>query len=120
MPAKAFGDSMQLLVRIAVTVAIVFFCARIAPRLPALSGLIATMPLTGLLVLLWVYADHPGDSQLMSDYTRGAFWGTLPSIAFFLVAFLCFRRQLPLWLVLAFSFAVWLTAAAIHQLLLHK
>jgi uncharacterized membrane protein (GlpM family) len=56
----------------------------------------------------------------MSDYTKGALWGILPSILFFLVAFVCFRRQLPLWIVLCASFAVWVIAAAVHQWLLGK
>jgi len=43
-----------------------------------------------------------------------------PSILFFLVAFACFRKHLSLWIVLSASFAVWLIAAVIHQLLLNK
>jgi uncharacterized membrane protein (GlpM family) len=85
-----------------------------------LAGLIAVMPLTGVIVLVWLYRDKPGDFALMTDYTRGALWGILPSILFFLVAFLCFRKQLPLWLVLTASFSVWLVAASIHQWLLAK
>jgi len=83
-----------------------------------LAGLVAVMPLTGLIVLFWLYLDNPGDFALMVNYTKGALWGILPSILFFLVAFICFRRHLALWIVLCASFVVWLIAAFIHQWLL--
>jgi uncharacterized membrane protein (GlpM family) len=87
-------------------------------KLPTLGGLIAVMPLTGLIVLIWYYQDNPGDFNLMADYTKGALWGIVPSFLFFLMAFLCFQRRLSLWIVLCASFAVWIIAAFIHQLLL--
>ena len=85
-----------------------------------MAGLIAVMPLTGLIVLIWLYLDNPGNFELMNSYCKGALWGILPSILFFTAALLCFRRQLSLWAVLSISFAVWLVAAFVHQLLLHK
>ena len=88
--------------------------------MPTLAGLIAVMPLTGLLVLIWLYLDNPGDVKLMTDYTRGALWGIVPSVLFFLAAYLCFRKQLPLRIVLGASLLLWLIAAIFHQLLLHR
>ncbi len=86
--------------------------------MPTLAGLIAVMPLTGLIVLVWLYLDNPGNFALMTDYTKGAFWGIVPTILFFLVAFICFQKHLPLWIVLCASFAVWLVGAFFHQWLL--
>jgi uncharacterized membrane protein (GlpM family) len=113
---------MRFIVRLLITISVVVFCSWIAGkhRLASLAGLIAVMPLTGLIVLVWLYRDKPGDFALMTEYTRGALWGILPSILFFLVAFLCFRRHLPPWVVLSASFSVWLVAAAIHQWLLGR
>ena len=85
-----------------------------------MAGLIAVMPLTGLVVLVWLYTEAPGNFNLMTEYTKGALWGIVPSILFFLVALMCFRRQLSLWIVLCASFAVWLIGAFIHQWLLNK
>jgi uncharacterized membrane protein (GlpM family) len=97
---------------------VILLCTQIGRKIPSLAGLIAVMPLTGLLVLVWLYLDNPGNFELMMDYTKGALWGIIPSILFFLVAFLCFRKELSLWIVLLASFAIWLAAAFIHQLLL--
>ena len=80
-----------------------------------MAGLIATMPLTGLIVLVWLYSDNPGDHELMTSYAKGALWGILPSILFFIVVFVGFKKHLPLFVVLPASFAVWLIGAFFHQ-----
>jgi len=109
---------MRFAIKLLISVCVIAFCAQIGRRLPTLAGLIAVMPLTGLIVLIWLYVDNPDNFKLMTDYTKGALWGIVPSVLFFLVAFLCFHRKLSLWIVLCASFAVWLVAAFIHQLLL--
>jgi len=111
---------MRFIIKLLISVCIIIFCTQIGRKLPTLAGLIAVMPLTGLIVLVWLYLDNPGNFNLMTDYAKGALWGILPSILFFLVAFICFRRQLSLWIVLCAGFAVWLIAASIHQWLLSK
>ena len=110
----------EFVIRLLISVSVIAACMLIARKLPSLAGLIAVMPLTGFIVLVWVYRDSGGDIKTMTDYTRGALWGIVPSILFFLVAFLCFRKQLPLRIVLCASFAVWIIGAVIHQLLLGK
>ena len=109
-------DAIKLLI----SVIIIVFCTQIGRKLPTLAGLIAVMPLTGLIVLVWLHTDNPDNFNIVIDYTKGALWGILPSVLFFLTAFICFRKHLSLWIVLSASFAVWLIAAFFHQWLLHK
>ena len=111
---------MRFVIKLLISVSVIIFCTQIGRKLPTLAGLIAVMPLTGLIVLVWLYTENPGNFNLMIDYTKGALWGILPTILFFLAAFMCFRRHLSLWIVLCASFAVWFIAAFIHQWLLHK
>ena len=111
---------MKDIVKLVISVCVILFCTQIGRKLPTLAGLIAVMPLTGVIVLLWLYSDDPGNFKLMVDYTRGALWGILPSILFFIVAFLCFRKHVPLLIVLCASFGVWAIAAFVHQWLLNK
>lgn len=105
-------------IKLLITNAIIVSCVLLGKRFPTLAGLIAAMPLTSLLVLVWLYSDNPGDLKLMEKYTGGVLWGIVPTILFFAVAFLCFRRQIPLPLTLSLSFAVWLAGAILHQWLL--
>ena len=109
---------MRFAIKLAISVSIIILCTQISRRFPSLGGLIAVMPLTGLIVLLWLYSDNPNNFSLMIDYTKGALWGIIPSVLFFLVAFICFHKHLPLWIVLCASFGVWLAAAFVHQWLL--
>jgi uncharacterized membrane protein (GlpM family) len=108
----------MFLFKLLITNAIIIGCVLIGKRVPTLAGLIATMPLTSLLVLVWLYSDNPGNLKLLEQYTGGVLWGIIPTILFFLVAFLCFRREISLPLTLSLSFAVWVAGAIVHQWLL--
>lgn len=105
-------------VKLLIANAIIVSCALLGRRFPTMAGLIATMPLTSLLVLVWLHTDNPGDLRLMTDYTRGVLWGIIPTILFFAVAWFCFRSRIPVTLALSASFTVWLAGAAVHQWLL--
>ena len=109
---------MRFAIKLLISVCVIILCTGIGRKLPTLAGLIAVMPLTGLIVLVWLSLDNPGNFNLMTDYTKGALWGIVPSILFFLVAFVCFHKHLPLWIVLCASFTIWVVAAFVHQWLL--
>jgi len=109
---------MTFYLKLFLSIIIIVLTTQIGRSFPTLGGLIATMPLTGSIVLVWLYTDNPGDLRLMESYTKGALWGVLPSILFFLIAYLCFRKNLPLSVTLISSFGVWLIGAFFHQLLI--
>ncbi len=112
---------MQFMVKLLLTNAIILACVFIGKRHPTLGGLIATMPLTSLIVLVWLFSDNPGNYRLLTEYTAGVLWGIIPTILFFAAVYVCFRKQLPFPLVLSAGFAVWLAGAFVHQwLLAHK
>jgi|Deesub1362B_J571_1020462.scaffolds.fasta_scaffold09635_3 uncharacterized membrane protein (GlpM family) len=111
---------MQTALKLALSLVIILVCTQIGKRIPSLGGLLATMPLTGVIVMVWLYMDRPGDFGLLTRYTQGALWGILPSILFFLTAFMGFKRGFPLHLVLPASFGVWLLGALVHQWLLRS
>jgi uncharacterized membrane protein (GlpM family) len=111
-------SAMQLVVKLAISLTVILVATGIGKRWPAAAGLIGVMPLTGALVLVWLYLENKGNPEVMQSFARGALWGIVPSVLFFLVAFLCFKRQAPLSVVLAASFGVWVAGAAVHQWLL--
>ncbi len=106
---------MQILIKAILSVAVILVATEIGKKLPSAAGLIGVMPLTGALVLVWMYLENKGDPEIMQDFSKGALWGILPSILFFVVAYFCFKKHLPLPVVLASSFGVWLGAATVHQ-----
>ncbi|MHC4068117.1 MAG: DUF3147 family protein [Planctomycetota bacterium] len=111
---------MRFVIKVLISLCVIIFCTQIGRKLPTVAGLIAVMPLTGAIVLVWLYWDNPGNFELMAGYTKAALLGILPSMLFFVVAYICFRKHLGLWLVLGVSFAAWLLVAAVHFWLLHE
>jgi uncharacterized membrane protein (GlpM family) len=109
---------MQVFIKVALSVVIILAATAIGKKLPTTAGLIGVMPLTGALVLVWMYLESDGDAGIMQQFAKGALWGIVPSILFFVVALLCFKRGLPLSIVLVSSFGAWLGAALVHQWLL--
>ncbi|MRR58769.1 MAG: DUF3147 family protein [Deltaproteobacteria bacterium] len=109
---------MQFVLKLLLTNVVIIACVLTGKKFPSLAGLIATMPLTSLIVLIWLHSDNPGDYRLLTLYTEGVLWGIIPTILFFAVAYLCFTRQLSLPLTLSAGFGVWLLGALIHQWLL--
>jgi uncharacterized membrane protein (GlpM family) len=95
--------------------AVIVACTQLGKRLPSLAGLIATMPLTTLIVMVWLHSENPGNYDLMVSYSRGVLWGILPSAAFFVAALCCFTTRMPFLAALAASFVVWLVGAFVHQ-----
>ena len=106
---------MQILIKVILSVAIILVATAIGKRVPSAAGLIGVMPLTGALVLVWMYLENKGDPGVMQGFAKGALWGIVPSVLFFLVALFCFKREVSLPVVLAASFGVWLVAAFVHQ-----
>jgi uncharacterized membrane protein (GlpM family) len=109
---------MSFVAKLIITNLVIIGCVQLGKKLPSMAGLIATMPITTLAVLLWIHSENPSDTKLLTEYTRGVLWGIIPTALFFAAALVCFKRGLPLQMVITLSFAVWLTSAAFHQWLL--
>lgn len=97
---------------------IIVACVLIGRRHPSLGGLIATMPLTSLIVLLWLYSEDPGQAVRINEYVRGVLWGIGPTIAFFAALLICLRRGMTVPASLLISTLCWAVGAALHRLLL--
>jgi len=109
---------MQIFIKTLLSVILILVATGIGHKLPSTAGLIAVMPLTSVIILVWIYIENKGDPVVMQEFARGALWGILPSILFFFVALICFKKQLPLSVVLLLSFGVWTLTALIHQWML--
>lgn len=102
------------IVKVTVSALIIAGVSELAKRMPSLGGLIAAMPLTTLLALIWLYADT-GDYQLAHTFTRSVLFGIIPTIFFFITALYLFKRGISFITLLLLSFIVFLGAAAVHQ-----
>jgi len=73
-----------LIVKLVVTALLVVAISELARRSTLAGALLASLPLTSLLALIWLYRDT-GDAAQAADLARGIFWLVLPSLAFFVV-----------------------------------
>ena len=101
-------------VKVLVSAFIIAGVSELAKRMPSLGGLIAAMPLTTLLALIWLYAET-GDYQLAHTFTRSVLFAIIPTIFFFITALYMFRRGASFITILAVSFVIFFGAAAVHQ-----
>jgi hypothetical protein len=109
---------VEFLIKLLLTNVVILTCVRVGKTMPTVGGLIATMPLTSLIVMLWLYRDSRGDSLLLGRYISGVLLGIGPTILFFLAVWFCLRRGTPFGLALFAGFAVWGSGAVAHQMLL--
>src|SRR5512140_3107929 len=109
---------MHFALKLLISNLIILLCVWLGRRFPSLGGLIATMPITSLIVLLWLRHDNPGDRSVLPAYVEGVFFGVIPTMLFFGAAWFCLKKGLPFPATLTISFAVWIAAALLHQLLL--
>ena len=91
------------MIKVVLSLIIILAATAIGKKLPSAAGLIGVMPLTGALVLAWMYQENRGDPEIMQNFAKGALWGILPSILFFLVAVFSLKQNLSLPVVLGAS-----------------
>jgi len=95
---------LYLVIKAALSGIIVAAVSEIARRYPGWGGLVASLPLTSLLAMLWLYRDT-GDSARIAELSMGAFWFILPSLPMFAVLPALLRSGAGFWLSMAVSIA---------------
>lgn len=83
---------------------IVALVSEIARRHPGWGGLVASLPLTSILAMLWLWRDT-GDPERIAGLSIGAFWFVLPSLPMFVALPLLLRGGLGFWPSLAIVIA---------------
>lgn len=81
----------QFWLKAALTVALVLVASSLARRHGWVGALVASLPLTSLLVLGWLYAETR-DSRQVADLAMAIFWFVLGSLPFFVVLALGLRQ----------------------------
>jgi hypothetical protein len=76
--------------KIAVTAALVVAIAEVAKRSSSMGALLASIPLTSVLAMIWLYADT-GDAEKVAALAGSIFWLVLPSLALFIALPLLLR-----------------------------
>jgi hypothetical protein len=96
---------LQLLVKAALSGAIIAVASDIARRWPGWGALIVSLPLVSVLTMIWLWHDTH-DRARIEAHAGATFWFVLPSLPMFLLIPLLLRQGMSFWLALAFGCAL--------------
>jgi hypothetical protein len=91
---------LYLVIKAALSGVIVAAVSEIARRYPGWGGLLASLPLTSLLAMLWLWRDT-GDPQRVAELSVSTIWFFVPSVPLFIALPLLIRSGLGFWPSLA-------------------
>jgi hypothetical protein len=87
---------LYLFIKAALSGITVAAISEIARRYPGWGGLVASLPLTSLLAMIWLYRDS-GDQLRVAALASSTFWFILPSLPMFLVIPAVLRAGIGFW-----------------------
>lgn len=91
--------------KVAVTAVLVVLISEIAKRSSVIGAILASVPLTSVLAMIWLYVDT-GDVQKISDLASSIFWLVLPSLALFIALPLLLGKGMNFYLSLIVSIGI--------------
>jgi len=91
---------LYLVIKAAISGVIVALVSEIARRYPGWGGLVASLPLTSLLAMIWLWRDT-GDSLRIAELSSSTIWFIIPSLPLFVVLPILLRSGLAFWIALA-------------------
>ena len=107
------------LVKIAVTTVLIVAISEIAKRSSFIAAILASIPLTSVLAMLWLYIDTK-DSEKVSALSTGVFWLVLPSLVLFVALPVLLKQGLNFYLSIGISisltvFSYWIMVTTLNQ-----
>lgn len=93
---------LYLIIKAALSGAIVAAVSEIGRRYPGWGGLVASLPLTAILAIFWLWRDTR-DVERIAALSASTFWFVLPSLPMFLALPALLRAGLGIWVSLGLS-----------------
>ncbi len=87
---------IEYAVKIAVTAVLVVAISEAAKHSTLLGALLASLPLTSLIAIVWLYAETR-DAARVADLSSGIFWLVLPSLVLFIALPALLRHGVAFW-----------------------
>jgi hypothetical protein len=91
---------LYLVIKAGLSGIIVAAVSEIARRYPGWGGLVASLPLTSLLAMLWLWRDT-GDSEHVAALAGSTLWFILPSLPLFVVLPMLLKSGMAFWAAMA-------------------
>ena len=96
---------IRILIKIILTALLVTGISEVGKRFSTAGAILASLPLTSLLAIVWMYLDTK-DTVAISQFSWSVFWIVIPSLVFFIALPLLLRSGLNFWFSLGLTSAV--------------
>lgn len=73
---------MYFLIKTLITALVIVGVSEIAKRWTPVAAILASLPLTSILAMIWLYHDTHDTTKIIA-LSNGIFWAVLPSLLFF-------------------------------------
>jgi hypothetical protein len=91
---------LYLAIKAALSGVIIAAVSEIARRYPGWGGLVASLPLTSLLAMIWLWRDS-GEPERIAQLSVSTIWFILPSVPLFIALPMLLRSGVGFWASLA-------------------
>lgn len=85
-----------LVLKAAISGVLIAVASTLAKRYPGFGALVASLPLTSLFGMIWLWTDKP-DTENMAAHAGATFWYVLPSLPMFLLIPALLRHGIGFW-----------------------
>jgi hypothetical protein len=102
----------QFLLKVLISALVVAGASELARRYSVMGALLASLPLTSILAMIWLWRDGVPAAQV-ADFSASIFWLVLPSLLLFIVMPLMLRSGYGFWPSLGAGCAVTVVGYAI-------
>ena len=82
--------------KLIITAVVVVGVSEIAKKSSTFAAMLAALPLTSILAMVWLYIDT-NDSQKIVELSYGIFWLVLPTLLFFILLPLLLKNHVGFW-----------------------
>jgi len=87
---------MQFLLKVLISALVIAGASELARRYSIFGALLASLPLTSILAMIWLWRDGVPAAQI-ADFSSNIFWLVLPSLLLFVVVTLMLRAGYGFW-----------------------
>ena len=87
---------LYLFIKAAVSGILIAAISEVARRNPGWGGLLASLPLTSLIAMIWLWRDT-GDAERVAAQAVSTFWFVIPSLPLFMIIPLLIRSGWGFW-----------------------
>ncbi|EAR11343.1 DUF3147 family protein [Reinekea blandensis] len=107
------------LLKVGVTAVLVVLISEIAKRSSLMGAILASIPLTSVLAMIWLYIDT-GSVRQVSALASSVFWLVIPSLSLFIALPLLLQRGINFYLSLVIAISLTALTYGLMVVILRK